>query len=220
MLGYDCSFHNKVIDNQKEIVMSRIKRALVIVFVALGLSSCETLTQVANQAAQMYNFVNCTFDFNNVNNIQMLGINLNRGMSKNDLNVSQLLSLTNALINKSLPVSFNVNLDVNNPNSIAASMAKMDYALSLNGKQVVSTTLNQGVNVPANSKGSVSIPITTDLFQLFSGESADAIVNLAFKLAGASSEPVNVGLKVKPYIKINNQQLAYPDFISLNKTLK
>ena len=220
MLGYDCSFHNKVIDNQKEIVMSRIKRALVIVFVALGLSSCETLTQVANQAAQMYNFVNCTFDFNNVNNIQMLGINLNRGMSKNDLNVSQLLSLTNALIDKSLPVSFNVNLDVNNPNSIAASMAKMDYVLSLNGKQVVSTTLNQGVNVPANSKGSISIPITTDLFQLFSGESADAIVNLAFKLAGASSEPVNVGLKVKPYIKINNQQLAYPDFISLNKTLK
>lgn len=220
MLGCDCSFHIKVFDNQKEIVMSRIKRALIIVFVALGLSSCETLTQVANQAAQMYNFVNCTFDFNDVNDVQMLGINLNRGMSKNDLNVSQLLSLTNALINKSLPVSFNVNLDVNNPNSIAASMAKMDYVLSLNGKQVVSTTLNQGVNVPANSRGSISIPITTDLFQLFSGESADAIVNLAFKLAGASSDPVNVGLKVKPYIKINNQQLAYPDFISLNKTLK
>ena len=220
MLGCDCSFHIKVFDNQKEIVMSRIKRALIIVFVALGLSSCETLTQVANQAAQMYNFVNCTFDFNDVNDVQMLGINLNRGMSKNDLNVSQLLSLTNALINKSLPVSFNVNLDVNNPNSIVASMAKMDYVLSLNGKQVVSTTLNQGVNVPANSRGSISIPITTDLFQLFSGESADAIVNLAFKLAGASSDPVNVGLKVKPYIKINNQQLAYPDFISLNKTLK
>ena len=200
--------------------MSRIKRTLIIIFVALGLSSCEVLTQVANQAAQMYNLVNCTFDFNNVNNIQMLGINLNKGMTKNDLNVSQLLSLTNALINKSLPVSFNVNLDVNNPNSIAAAMTKMDYVLTLNGKQVVSTTLNQGVNVPANSKGSVSIPITTDLFQLFSGESADAIVNLAFKLAGASSEPVNVGLKVKPYININNQQLAYPDFITLNKTLK
>ena len=200
--------------------MSKIKKTLIIIFMALGLSACETLTQVANQAAQMYNLVNCTFDFNNVNNIKMLGINLNKGMTKNDLNVSQLLSLTNALINKSLPVSFNVNLDVNNPNSIAAAMTKMDYVLTLNGKQVVSTTLNQGVNVPANSKGSVSIPITTDLFQLFSGESADAIVNLAFKLAGANSDPVNVGLKVKPYIKINNQQLAYPDFISLNKTLK
>ena len=101
-----------------------------------------------------------------------------------------------------------------------AAMTKIDYVLTLNGKQVANTTLNQGINIPANSKGSVSIPITTDLFQLFSGESADAIVNLAFKLAGASSEPVNVGLKVKPYININSRQLAYPDFITLNKTLK
>ena len=98
-------------------------------------------------------------------------------------------------------------------------MSKMDYILSLNGKQVVSTTMNNSVSVPANSSSVVTIPITTDLFQLFSGESADAIVNLAFKLAGASSEPVNVGLKVKPYISVNNQQLAYPDYITMNKVL-
>ena len=116
-------------------------------------------------------------------------------------------------------MTFNVNLDVKNPNAIAAAMSKMDYILTLNGKQVVSTTLSKAINVPANSTNTVSIPITTDLFQLFSGESADAIINLAFKLAGASSDPVNVGLKVKPYITINNQQLAYPDFISMNKVL-
>jgi len=195
--------------------MSKVKKTLIILFVALGLSSCEVL----NQVAQMTNFANCTFNFNNVNHIQMLGVNLSKGMTKQDLNVSQLLSLTNALMNRTLPVTFNVNLDVKNPNSIAASMAKMDYIISLNGKQVVSTTLNQSVNVPANSSNTISIPITTDLFQLFSGESADAIVNLAFKLAGASSEPVNVGLQVKPYISINGQQLAYPNYISMNKVL-
>ena len=195
--------------------MSRIKRALIILCVTLGLVSCDVL----NQVAQMANFANCTFDFNSVNNIQMLGVNLNKGMSKTDLNATQLLSLANAIMNRQLPVTFNVNLDVKNPNSIAASMAKMDYIVTLNGKEVISTTLNNSVNVPANSSNVVSIPITTDLFQLFSGESADAIVNLAFKLAGASSEPVNVGLKVKPYININGQQLAYPDYITMNKVL-
>lgn len=120
---------------------------------------------------------------------------------------------------RELPVSFNVNVGVNNPNSIAAAMAKMDYILTLNGKQVISTTMNNGISVPANSNSVVSIPITTDLFQLFSGESADAILNLAFKLAGANSDPVNIGLKVKPYISINGQQLAYPDFITMNKVL-
>lgn len=195
--------------------MSKIKRTLIILFVALGLSSCEVL----NQVAQMANFANCTFNFNSVDHIQMLGVNLSKGMSKTDLNATQLLSLANAIMNKQLPVTFNVNLKVDNPNSIAASMAKMDYILSLNGKQVISTTMNNSVNVPANSSNVISIPITTDLFQLFSGESADAIVNLAFKLAGASSNPVNVGLKVKPYITINNQQLAYPDYITMNKVL-
>lgn len=195
--------------------MSKVKRTLIILFVALGLSSCEVL----NQIAQMANFANCTFNFDSVNQIQMLGVNLSKGMQKTDLNATQLLTLANAIMNKQLPVTFNVNLKVDNPNAIAASMAKMDYVLSLNGKQVVSTTLNQSVNVPAQSSNVVSIPITTDLFQLFSGESADAIVNLAFKLAGASSDPVNVGLKVKPYISINNQQLAYPDFITMNKVL-
>ena len=196
--------------------MSRITKTLIGLLVALGLSSCEILTQVA----QMANFANCTFDLNSVNQIQMLGVNLSKGMTKSDLNAAQLLTLANAIMNKKLPVTFNVNLNVKNPNAIPASMAKMDYILSLNGKQVVSTTLNKGISVPANSSNTISIPITTDLFQLFSGESTDAIVNLAFKLAGASSEPVNVGLKVKPYISINSQQLAYPDYISLNKELK
>ncbi len=195
--------------------MSKLKKTLIIVFVAIGLSSCEVL----NQVAQIANFANCTFNFDSVNQIQMLGINLSKGMTRNDLNATQLLNLANALMKKELPVSFNVNVNVSNPNTIAAAMTKMDYILSLNGKQVVSTTMNNGINVPAKSNSIVSIPITTDLFQLFSGESADAIVNLAFKLAGASSNPINVGLKVKPYISVGNQQLAYPDFISMNKVL-
>lgn len=195
--------------------MSKLKKTLIVLFVTMGLASCSVLSQMA----QVANFVNCKFDFNSVDKIQMLGVNLSKGMSKTDLNATQLLSLANALMKKELPVTFNVNVNVNNPNSIAAAMTKMDYILTLNGKQVVSTTMNNAISVPAKSSSVVSIPITTDLFQLFSGESADAIVNLAFKLAGASSSPVNVGLKVKPYIKIGDQQLAYPDFITMNKVL-
>ena len=196
--------------------MSKLKKTLIILFATIGLASCDVLTQVA----QMANFATCSFDFNSLNQIQMLGIDLSKGMTKDNLNITQGLALVNAISNRTLPVTFNVNLDVNNPNSIAASMAKMDYIISLNGKEVVSTTLNQSVSVPANSTNVVTIPIRTDLFQLFSGESADAIVNLAFKLAGANSNPVNIGIKVKPYITIGNQQLAYPDYISINKTLQ
>lgn len=195
--------------------MSKVKKTLIILFFALGLSSCELL----NKVQETINFANCKFNFNNISDIQMLGIDLSKGMTKDNLSIPQGLALLNAISNRSLPVTFNVNVDVTNPNSIAASMAKMDYIVSLNGKEVINTTLNKSISVPANSSNTVSIPITTDLFQLFSGESADAIVNLAFKLAGANSNPVNVGLKVKPYISINGQQLAYPDYITMSKVL-
>ncbi len=200
--------------------MGKIKKVLVIVLLAATFTSCEQLAQIANQAAQVMNLKNCTFDVDNISNINMLGINLSNGMSQSNLNASQLIKVTNSLMNKKLPVTFNVNLDVDNPNSIAASLGKMDYIISLNNKQVISSTFTDGFSIPANSSGKVAIPISTDLFQLFSGETADAILNLAFKLAGAKSDPVNLGVQVKPYIKVNNQSLAYPDYITINKVLE
>ncbi len=196
--------------------MSKFRKFLALFLITIGITSCDVL----NQVAQIANFANCKFNFESVDQVKMLDVQLSRGMTKNDLNITQLATLTNAILKKQLPVSFNVNLNVNNPNTIPAALTKMDYILTLNGKEVVSTTLNKSINIGANSSSVVSIPIQTDLFQLFTGESVDAIVNLAFKLAGVSSNPVNVGIKVKPYISIGNQLLPYPDYISLNKTLE
>lgn len=200
-----------------------MKKLIIIMLLALStmtFTTCDELAQVANQAAQVLNLKNCTFDVTGINKINMLGIDLSKGMSQSNLTASQLINVTNSLLNKKLPVTFNVNIDVDNPNSIAASLGKMDYIISLNNKEVISSTFTQGFSIPANNKGNISIPISTDLFQLFSGETADAILNLAFKLAGAQSNPVNLGVKVKPYIKVNNQSLAYPDYITINKVLQ
>ncbi|MBR4390845.1 MAG: LEA type 2 family protein [Bacteroidales bacterium] len=200
--------------------MRKIVRIIAIVMLTASFTACEELAQLANQAAQVINLKNCIFDVNGISQINMLGIDLSKGMNKNNLNATQLLNVTTSLLNRQLPVSFNVNIDVDNPNSIAASLGKMDYIIALNNKEIISSTFTQGFSIPANSQGKISIPISTDLFQLFSGETADAILNLAFKLAGAQSDPVNLGVKVKPYIKVNNQSLAYPDFITINKVLQ
>ncbi len=199
--------------------MKKIIRIIAIVMLTASFTACEELAQIANQAAQVMNLKNCTFDVNGISNINMLGINVSNGMNKNNLTAAQLINVTNSLLSKKLPVTFNVNIDVNNPNSIAASLGKMDYIISLNNKEVISSCFTEGFSINPNSQGKIAIPISTDLFQLFSSETADAILNLAFKLAGAKSDPVNLGVKVKPYIKVNNQSLAYPDYITINKVL-
>ena len=200
--------------------MKKIIRILAIVMLTASFTACEELAQIASQAAQVMNLKNCTFDVNGLDKINMMGINIHKNMSLSDLTAAQVLNVTNSLMNKKLPVTFNVNLDVNNPNSIAASLGKMDYIISLNNKEVISSTFTNGFSIGPNSKGQIAIPISTDLFQLFSSETKDAVLNLAFKLAGAKSDPVNLGVKVKPYIKISNQSLAYPDYITINKVLE
>ena len=199
--------------------MKKIIRILAIVMLTASFTACEELAQIASQAAQVMNLKNCTFDVNGLDKINMMGINIHKNMSLSDLTAAQVLNVTNSLMNKKLPVTFNVNLDVNNPNSIAASLGKMDYIISLNNKEVISSTFTNGFSIGPNSKGQIAIPISTDLFQLFSSETKDAVLNLAFKLAGAKSDPVNLGVKVKPYIKVNNQSLAYPDYITINKDI-
>ena len=42
--------------------MSTFKKTLIILFVTMGLASCDVLTQVA----QMANFANCKFNFDSV----------------------------------------------------------------------------------------------------------------------------------------------------------
>ena len=200
--------------------MKKIIRIIAIVMLTASFTACEELAQLANQAAQVMNLKNCTFDVNGLSSINMMGIDIHKNMSLGDLTAAQVINVTNSLMNKKLPVTFNVNLDVNNPNSIAASLGKMDYIISLNNKEVISSTFTNGFSIGPNSKGQIAIPISTDLFQLFSTETKDAVLNLAFKLAGAKSDPVNLGVKVKPYIKINNQSLAYPDYITINKVLE
>ena len=203
--------------------MKKLLGIAVAALLALGtvtFTACDELAELANQAAQVLNLKNCNFAVNGINQIKMLGIDLSKGMDKSNLTATQILNVTNSLLNKKLPVTFNVNIDVDNPNSIAATLGKMDYIIALNNKEIISSTFTQGFSIAPNSKGQISIPISTDLFQLFSGETADAILNLAFKLAGAKSEPVNLGVKVKPYIKVNNQSLAYPDYITIDKLLE
>lgn len=195
------------------------KRILMLCMVAMFATACDTLASIATQGQELLTLLKCNFNFNSLSDVEMLGLTLKKGMTKEDLNVTQLANLAKALLTRSLPLNFNVNLDATNPNSTNAAMNKMDYAIALNSKEVVSSTMTKNISIPANSSNIVSIPVSTDLFQLFSNETGDAITNIAFKLMGSSSNPVNLTAKVKPYITVGSQAISYPDFITINKTL-
>lgn len=182
----------------------------------LAFSACNVL----NQVSQVQQLALCEFDVYGVDKVRIAGIELDENMDRGDLNTAQLMQLTAAIFQKEMLVDFDLMLNINNPNDKPAAMNRMDYELFIDNKQILTGQMNQPVNVDANANTTVPMPIQLDLFKVLNDETQSTLVNLAFKLTGDESDPAEILLKVKPYIKVGGRELAYPGFLNVRHTLK
>jgi len=58
----------------------------------------------------------------------------------------------------------------------------------------------------------------TDLFQVLSSESADAVINFGLNLGGSGNRPTRMMIKIKPSIYIGKKMIAYPGYIKVRNT--
>ncbi len=192
-----------------------IRHIGIILLIFSVLPSCDVL----NQAAEVGRLQQCTFQVEGVNNIFLAGIELRQGMKSTDLNSGQLMQLANAAFQKNMPLSFNVMVRVKNPNTKTAALSRMDYRVFLDGVEMLSGQMNQRYSIGPNSNTDVAVPVQLELYKALSGQSADAVSNIGFKLTGSSSKPVELLVKVKPYMQVGLTSLPYPGYIDIRKTL-
>lgn len=189
---------------------------LAILLPLILMPSCDIL----EQTAQVQRLSQCTFDVHSVDKIKLAGINIHQGMSYSDLNTAQIMSLTGALFRKELPLDFNLNVKVDNPNDKMAAMSRMDYIIFIDGLELISGVFNERFEISPGSSSIVPMDLHLDLYKALSGEAGDALVNLAFKLSGNESRPAELLFKVKPYIRVGNSELPYPGYLNVNHILK
>ena len=199
--------------------MQKLRSKIIILFMmalTVSFSSCDVLEQMS----QVQQLSQCKFDINGVDQVHLAGIELQPNMSRKDLDAAQIMQLTAALFQNKLPLDFDVMLKIDNPNNKPAAMTRMDYQLFIDGKQLLTGQMMESVSIAAGGQKIVAMPVQLDLLQALNGETKDAIVNLGFKLTGDASQPSEIMLKVKPYIKVGNSQLAYPGFLNISHTIK
>lgn len=186
--------------------------ALLILFT---IPACELL----EQSAQVQRLRLCTFDVSHVDQVKLAGIHLRDGMGYEDLNAAQVMTLTGALISNKLPLDFTLNVKVDNPNDKTAAMSRMDYTIFVDGLELVSGALNERYEIAPGKSVVVPMRLQLELFQALSGETGDALLNLAFKLTGDDSRTSELLFRVKPYIRVSGRELAYPGYLNVNHTL-
>jgi len=188
----------------------RYRSIIAILFISVfAASACKTLMSYTN-------ILKCDFRMKSMTNTQVAGVNVQSIKSFSDLNFVQAGKLTTAYLSGNVPLTFQLNVEGRNPNPSEATMARFDWILLIDDKQMVSGTNQQEYHLPAND-GTQIIPlnISINLLEVLNDETKNSLLNFGFNLADAGNKPTRVGLKIKPTIYLNSIPITYPGFIDI-----
>ena len=189
-------------------------RFLISILLVVFLASCDVL----KQASMVANLFKCEFRLESVKNFQLAGVNIQNKKSLADLSILDAAKITNAYLSKSFPAAFTLNIQVKNPNSGVAGISNIVWILFIDNAQITQGNVNKRVQVAPNGGiSTIPLEISFDMIKVFSGKTKDAILNLAFNLAGQGTQPSNIMVKAKPSVYIGNQRVDYPGYLNIKK---
>lgn len=180
-----------------------------------GLAACDALKQAAGSAVAL---TQCEYNYNSIAGLSLAGVKVQDVASMSSLNLLDAARLTAALAsigspNSGLPLQFTLNLDVKNPCTQSAAISALQYILEIDDIEMTGGTLDQSFSVPAGGTSQLPVQLSFDLKKVMTGQSADAVKNLAMNFAGLGTAPTNVRLRLKPSMTVAGQTIASPTFI-------
>jgi hypothetical protein len=196
--------------------MLRNAALLISAFALLFATSCKQLNKAVEELAA---FKQCKFRVASVSNTSLMGINIQNMNSLREVNVTQVLNLTNGYLQKKLPLNFNLGVEIQNSAKSAAAMARFAWIMKIDGKQMLEGNMNSPVRVEAGQTSVIPMGISFNLFDVLKSESKDALLNFAFNLGGkGGTNPSRIQMLIKPTFKVGTQDYTYPSYLEVGTT--
>ncbi len=189
-----------------------IRRLVLASACLLMLSSCAQLNQF--QALR-----NVDFAIDGVQQANLAGVNLSNIQTSSDVRPMDLLRLGQAASSGSLPLSFDLMLGADNPQTNGtAQMLELDWTLFLQDRETVSGVFNRSITLPAGQRSVVPISIQLDLVPFF-GNNVGELLNIATALAGQETPGASaIRLVATPTIQTPIGPIRYPNPITIVST--
>ncbi|MEI6694875.1 MAG: LEA type 2 family protein [Bacteroidota bacterium] len=190
--------------------MNKVK--IILLSLVVILSSCDVL----KEASSLYNFTKCDFRLNNVENVRLAGVNVQKAQKLSDLSLFDAAKLTAAVATHHFPLDVTLNIEVKNPNTQKATMNGMEWILLIDDIEMTRGKLDQRIEVMPNNQSTIMpLTLSVDLDKVLTGKSADAIINFGLNLSGNGNKPTRIALRAKPSILIGSITVPYPDYITI-----
>ncbi|MEM1000811.1 MAG: hypothetical protein AAGN35_27405 [Bacteroidota bacterium] len=185
----------------------------LLAFGLLFLGSCKQIRQMANLRK-------CQFRIQSVTDTRLAGIDIQAIRSFKDLRLGDAAKATTAFITGNLPLQFNLNLQVRNPNTERAAMNRFDWVAMIDQTEILEGTSLERIEVESNG-GLAVIPllIQVNIKEILSklGRNKDQIMDYGFALTDSQKRPTRVAIKLRPSIQVGQRAIMYPGWFTVKR---
>lgn len=187
-----------------------MKKTIIILSTILLMYSCDVVKQIGGA----YNLMQCKYDYNSIDNIQIAGVNLGKGKSVSILEIASLTTILSGGSLQNIPFSMVLNLNVENPNEKdAAYLNGMDYMIELNDMEFSSGKLDVPVSIEPGKSAVIPLSIGVDLKNLMNRYSKDKVSSEMSRFLGVSPGQTKVTVKLWPKVLIGDVPIKSPAHI-------
>ena len=189
----------------------RTKIFVILLIMGTLFNSCRTMREAKTLSK-------CEFKLNSLEKPVLAGVKLYEIEKFSDLTMKDLGKVTSSFAKGELPLEFQLNLEVKNPNKKKAAVNRIEWIAWIDDVEICQGQLEERMEVnPMGGTAIIPLKIKTDLTESLTGESAIVLVNFALNLADASNYPTRLKLHIKPTISFGKKMITYPGFIKVNR---
>ncbi|MBK5196096.1 MAG: LEA type 2 family protein [Proteiniphilum sp.] len=184
-----------------------MKKIILILCAVVLMTGCD----VMNKIGGAYQLSQSEYRYNSLNNIQLAGINLGSasGISLSNLaSISTILSGGSAM--QTIPFSMTLNMDVTNPNTTAAFLDALDYAIQINEMELVEGKMDIPIRIEPGETKVVAVPISVDLKSLINRYSQKRVTSEISAFLGITPNETSVSVKLWPKFLVNGTLVKVP----------
>lgn len=184
-----------------------MKKSILMLSVMLLLSGCD----IMNKIGGAYQLSQSEYRYRSVNNIQLSGLNLGDASGISLSNLATIATiLSGGLGMQSIPFSLTLNMDVTNPNTTAAFLDALDYAIQINEMEFVEGKMDIPIRIEPGETKVVGVPISVDLKALMNRYSQERVSSEMSGFLGITPNKTAVSVKLWPKFFVGETLVKVP----------
>ena len=182
-----------------------MRKSFIILFATIFLSGCGVVNQIVGLQA----FSQSEYSFNSISNIQLGNMNLGGGQTLSLANIAAVSSLLSGA-QQSIPLGMTINLDVTNPNPVAAVLNSVDFDVIINDMTLTSGVINTPMRIEGGQTAVMPIAFGVDLRTLMNTYSQQAVTSAFSSFLGITNTPANITVRLRPALMVGNVAIPSP----------